>query len=926
MKGLVHPTHRPLPSGRLAFFFTDIEGSTSRWERFPDAMRTALAVHDRIVRDAIEGNGGTVFKTVGDAFCAVFATATAAIVASLDVQRDLARAAFEAVDGLAARIAIHVGRAEERDGDYFGATVNRVARVLAVAHGGQIVVTQAVVDDTRDDPSLACTFADLGDHRLRDLKQPERIAQVVANGVRREFPDLRSLGTYTNNLPLALTELIGRRVEIDEIRTMLDGNRLVTVTGTGGVGKTRVALAVAAELVDRYRDGVWFVDLSPLPNATYVVSAFGVAIGLGGKAENVESLVAHLRFKRTLLVVDNCEHVADIVANLASELLRSCDGVTILATSRERLVIDGERPYPLPSLAVPPPDSAIDLMRYDAYAFFIDRAIAAFSGNAISDDDRLLVGTICRRLDGIPFALELAAARTRVLTPKQIVERLDERLHLLSSANREKPARQQTIRALIDWTYDSLSNDERVLFERLATFAGGWTLDAAEAVCADGTLARHCILDVLGSLVDKSLVHPDLSTDRMRFGMHETTRAYALEKLVARDERRAMAAALARWIATLLETNDPAGATGTGSHAFSELAAENDNIRVALAWALDPDGDRHLAARIAASAARTWYDAGLATEGIAWIESLLPLVDDVRDPNRAAALWMGLARLTVARRSIEAATRALAIYERVDDSVGIASALVRLTFNYYQTREMDLARETIDRALALLQTIGRAESVAYAGALDVRGGLFLHLGRHGEARSSMEEALRLFLLAGEELGAARVRGNLAELAFARGDHAEALRYVDDAAATFHRLRSTSRECMSLVNAASYRLAVGDVDIAESSAHIAIRMANRIGDAQLSMTAIQHVACVEAARERYVEAAVLLGYVDAWFMSEGYEREWNEAGLRAGVAARLERHLDGSSAASAAAFGARLTFAEANERALASKSARRTRTA
>ena len=316
-----------------------------------------------------------------------------------------------------------------------------------------------------------------------------------------------------------------------------------------------------------------------------------------------------------------------------------------------------------------------------------------------------------------------------------------------------------------------------------------------------------------------------------------------------------------------------------------------------------------------------WYDAGLQAEGSRYIESLLSNADETRDPERVAALWMGLARITVARRSIDAAGRALAIYERLGDSLGIAFALVRLTFNYYQTREMDLARATIERALALLRDAGRAESVTYADALDVRGNLFLNLGHHDDARSSMEEALRLFTLAGEELGAARVRGNLAELSFARGDFETALRYVDEAAATFHRLRSTSRECMALVNAASYRLAVGDVDAAESAAHIAIRMASRIGDAQLSTTAIQHVACVEAARGRYVESAVLLAYVDTWFASEGYEREWSEAKLRNAVASTIDRNVEPGPRGVAAAVGARLTISEAAERALGSATVR-----
>ncbi len=474
------------PTGTVTFLFTDIESSTRRWEEQPDAMRVALAAHDDVLRAAIEARGGWLFKNTGDGVCAAFASARAAVDAAIDAQRALE---------LPVRMGIATGEAERRGDDYFGPPLNRAARVRGAGHGGQILAassTIALVDGFE--------LIDLGPHQLRDLSEPLQLFQVCADGLRRDFPPLKTLDRVPGNLPTQATSFVGRDTEVTAVHEALRAHRLVTLVGVGGVGKTRLALQTAAEVLDEYRDGAWLVELAPILDAAEltegVAAVFSVPPQAGGWRD---PLIQSLRGRQMLLVLDNCEHLLDEAASLVEAIIATCPGVTVLATSREALGVASEWAWPVPSLGLGA-DSAASIL-------FIERA-QAVAPDFDPDDEQEVVAEICRRLDGIPLAIELAAARVRAMSPSQIHARLDERFRLLTGSRRSME-RHQTLRHAVQWSHDLLNEVERRVLQRASVFAGSFSLAAATAVCgqdAQGNLDEFEILDVLDSLVRKSLI------------------------------------------------------------------------------------------------------------------------------------------------------------------------------------------------------------------------------------------------------------------------------------------------------------------------------------------------------------------------------------------------------------------------------------
>jgi class 3 adenylate cyclase len=423
-----------LPSGRVTFLLTDIEGSTQRWDRDRPAMERAVRRHDLVLRAAIETHRGHVFRAIGDTFCAVFARPEDAVAAILDAQRRLAAEDFTAVDGIRVRAAIHTGTADEYGGDYDGPALNRVARLVAIGHGGQVLLSGAsseLLDRALPDDVV---LHDCGDHRLRDLSRFERVFQLVAPGLPDEFPALRSLSVLPNNLPRMPNAFVGREREITELTGLLASNPLVTLVGSGGLGKTRISLHVAAQLIEETRDGVWFVELAPLTSGDYVPSTIAHALGitLPSGGDPVENLVRALKPKHLLLILDNCEHLVAPVARIVSALLRDCAGVRILASSRQALGVAGETSYRMPALGVPTALAAVMLtaeeaQNYPAIALFIERTRAVDQRFRVTDENAPIVADICRRLDGIALAIELAASRVKILTPRQLRDRLEER-------------------------------------------------------------------------------------------------------------------------------------------------------------------------------------------------------------------------------------------------------------------------------------------------------------------------------------------------------------------------------------------------------------------------------------------------------------------------------------------------------------------
>jgi predicted ATPase/class 3 adenylate cyclase len=579
VSAIPHPAgvHERLPSGTVTFAFTDIEGSTQRWDRDPAAMEDAIRRHDGLVRAALTEHQGHVFKTIGDAFCAAFARPEDAVAALLAVQRALGAEDFSAVEGVRVRAAIHTGTAEERDGDYFGPTVNRVARLLSIGHGGQVLISGVSAALVQGALPPQTTLRDLGEHRLKDLARPEHVYQLLGPDLRADFPALHSLDALRNNLPIALTSFVGRETEIAEITALLEGHRLVTLTGAGGIGKTRTSLQVAANLLDRWADGMWFIELAPFSSGNYIPSTvaqiFGLSLPIDG--DPVENLARAVKDKHALLVFDNCEHLVAPAARVVATLLRSCPKLSVLASSRQALGIAGEATYRLPTLAAP-----------TASALFAERAQAADQRFALSDDNAPIVADICRRLDGIPLALELAAARVKLLSPRQLRDRLDERFRLLTGGSRDVLPRQQTLRALIDWSHDLLDERERALFRRLAIFVNGFTLDGAVAVgsgAGDADLDEFEVFDVLASLVDKSLVLAEPASETLRYRLLESTRVYAAEKLTAAGERELCAGRHLRYLRDLFAAAQERFAqSGRRAELNAASAAELEDVRAAL--------------------------------------------------------------------------------------------------------------------------------------------------------------------------------------------------------------------------------------------------------------------------------------------------------------------------------------------------------
>ena len=613
------------PSGAVSFLFTDVEGSTRRWEQAPDQMRVALEAHDAILRSSIAAQDGFVFSTAGDAFAAAFQSPAEAVEAAAGAQRDLQSADWPEGEGLRVRMGVHTGVAQQRDDDYFGPTLNRAARLMSAAHGGQAVVsaaTKALVDEV---PLL-----DLGEHRLKDLSEPEHVWQLLIEGLATEFPPLRTLDAVPGNLPVSLASFIGREADIEALMAALEGNRLVTMTGVGGVGKTRLSLQVAADASHHYPQGVWFVELAPVRIGDAVPFQFLETLALEAEpGQSPLQTVAHgIGDGSVLLVVDNCEHVLEPAAAAIAELLGACPNLRVLASSRRTLGVAGEQVRPIQPLDASGANNA-------STQLFLDRAASADQSKDLTD--RLdVVADICARLDGVPLAIELAAARTRSMTPEDLASRLDERFRLLKGArSADGEERHKTLLSTIEWSHDLLDDDQKLLFERLSVFAGAFTLEAAEQICADDDLDEFDIVDLVDDLVDQSLLIADTSAKTARFRMLETIREFAGQQLgdqltVLRDRHADYHGSWAERIGRGIRSSREAAA-------LAELETGWADLRAA---AVHATGDLDLMARLLGPLAMDalWR---FRLEFGDWARAALTIADLEGATNEARAVFLG---------------------------------------------------------------------------------------------------------------------------------------------------------------------------------------------------------------------------------------------------------------------------------------------
>jgi predicted ATPase/class 3 adenylate cyclase len=586
---------RSLPSGTVTFLYTDIEGSTKLAQEHPHKWESLRARHHAILQGAMDAHNGYIFQIIGDAFCVAFPTAGDALRAAVKSQVDL-RAEDWRETPIRVRIGIHTGKAEvQEDGQYQGyVTLSHVQRLMSAGHGGQVLLSFASQELVQDELSEGLELRDMGEHRLKDFNRPEHLFQLNITGLPADFPPLNTLNSYRHNLPSQITSFIGREKEIEEVKHDLKDHRLVTLTGSGGTGKTRLALQVAADLLSSFPDGVWFVELAPLTNPGLIPQTIHTTLGLfeqQGKSF-LQMLLDFLREKTVLLLIDNCEHLIEACAQLTDTLLRHSTALKILATSREALGVKGELAWRVPSLSLPDPKKMTEfdgLTQYEAIRLFIDRAALANPHFTMTKDNAPVITQTCHRLDGIPLALELAAARLKALSVEQIAARLDDRFRLLTGGARTALPRQQTLRALIDWSYNLLSEKEKTLFRRLTVFVGGWTLEAAEAVCSDESIASFETLDSLSSLVDKSLITMQEVAGEARYRRLETIRQYAREKFFDTDE---VTAVRNRHLVWMLDWAEKMEEELEGIHqvlGLRQIKSELENVRSAIEWGSGTD-------------------------------------------------------------------------------------------------------------------------------------------------------------------------------------------------------------------------------------------------------------------------------------------------------------------------------------------------
>jgi predicted ATPase/class 3 adenylate cyclase len=769
----------PLATGTMTFLFADIEGSTRLWEEAPERMRPAQALHDAIARDGVRRHRGDVVKTTGDGMLAVFGDPLDAIAATLDLQQALADPEATAGVTLRVRCGLHAGVDERRDNDFFGRAVNRAARIMSAAHGGQVLVSEAVAALVRDRLPEGVALRDLGQVRLRDLARPEQIFQVLHPALRESFPALRALEATPNNLPQQATRFIWREKELAELNRLLASSRLLTLTGTGGCGKTRLSLQAAAESLERYPDGAWLVELAPLSDPGLLPQTVATVLCLKEEpAKPVrQTLVEYLKDKRLLLLLDNCEHLLDGCAKLADTLLRQCPRVTILASSREALGIDGEQAYRVPSLSLPDPKQAhtpASVAPFEAVQLFTDRALLARSDFQVTHQNAATLVSICHRLDGIPLAIELAAARVRSLSIEEIDRKLDQRFSILTGGSRTALPRQQTLRSLIDWSYDLLNDRERELLRGLAVFAGGWTLEAAEEVCAGDGVQDPDVLDLLTSLCDKSLVMVEQDNGSTRYRLLETVRQYARERLLESGSGAALRQTHRDYYLALAEEADPK-LVGTEQAAWlRRFEEEHDNLRSALEWS-HAARESVESLRFCGALQRFWRMRGHLSEGRQWCaralghaggEELTPVRAKALSAAGLLAYWLG--DYPAARALHE---ECLATWRQLGDQWGMAGSLNNLGMVARSQGDNASARTLYEDSLAIKRELGDQWGVG--ASLNNLGNLAADQGDFPASRPLHEESLAIWRKLGDRGGIATALENLGHVAYEQGDLASA---------------------------------------------------------------------------------------------------------------------------------------------------------
>ncbi len=747
-----------LSGGTVTFLFTDIEGSTKLLQRLGDDYASALADQRLILREAFEKYHGREIDTQGDSFFVTFNRSLEAVQAVIEAQRCLASHNWPQGATVRVRMALHTGEPKIGPTGYVGLDIHRAARICSAGHGGQVLLsgsTRALVEQSLPE---GASLRDLGEHRLKDLRAPEHLYQLIIAGLPADFPALNSLNAFPNNLPVQLTSFIGRVKEIEQVNRLLAHERLVTLVGAGGSGKTRLALQAVTGMVETFKDGAWFVDLAPLENPDFLVQTILAVLGLREDTgqSSIEIAVKYLRQRSSLLMLDNCEHLVEACALLAENLLRQCPSLKILATSREPLGIAGESLLLVPTLSLPdiqlisntPGDPLALIQLYEAVQLFVDRALQVQPDFRLQASNSLTVAQICQQVDGIPLAIELAVSRLRMMSVDQILTHLDDRFRLLTIGRRTALPRQQTLQALVDWSYDLLNAGERALFQRLSIFVGGWTLEAAEQVCSGGYIESAEILDLLTRLVDKSLVAAEpLKTTRYR--MLETIRQYALQKLQASAEDDQLHLRHLEYFAQFAARSGK-GLLGEDTNTWLAcLDQDRDNICAALGWSTEhrsAGGDPAL--QIAGDLWMWWHAHGRLNEGRYWIV-----------------------------RALESGHRR--------DSLR-AKALVSLGIMTWQLGEYPKSIRHVNESISILHELDSPDLLGLANATHILGHVLLDQKSYSPALSAFKESLEFYRQLNDFYYIGTLTSDLGMVAYHTGDYVQARRYQEESLAIFQK--------------------------------------------------------------------------------------------------------------------------------------------
>lgn len=889
----------------LTFLFTDIEGSTQMLARLGERYHGLLTEHRRIVREGLARHGGREADAAGDGFFCVFSSPRSCLAAVLEIQRNLSAHDWPEGEELRVRMGVHIGEASVDANEVVGLDVHRAARIAAAAHGGQVLVSGATAGVVGNDLAAGVVLRTMGFHRLKDLVGSEELFQLEAPGLEKDFPPISSLDNplLRHNLPAQATSFVGRVEELAEVSELVRAARLVTLTGSGGCGKTRMALQVGADLLDGSADGVWFCDLSPISDPGLVPSTVASALGVREDPTRplLDQVVEHLRDRQLLLVVDNCEQVIDVAAKLADALLRNCEQVHLLATSREPLVVDGEHVYRVPSLSLG--SSQEGLLSSDAVQLFAARARSHCPALVLDESSLPVVASICRHLDAIPLAIELAAARLRVLSPAEIEHRLADRFRLLTGGNRTALPRHQTLRAAIDWSYEALNERDRNVFDRLSVFAGGCGLEAVEAVCSE-RIEPYDVLDAVSSLVDKNLVQAAALESMTRYHLLETIRQYSGEHL-GEDPAGESAAksAHARFFLQLAAAAQPHLYGPDVDLWVARLGIDRDNLRTAGARLL-ATGTTEDVLRFAAALHRFWMQSGLLSDNLEHLEGALsrPDADEhpaltIRACNHAASVY-AYRNLAAAQRHIE---RGLSLANTCDDQAAVAALLRSGAWISYKRGEVDTALSTVEEALAAARRSGSGFEIA--ASLGNRGTFRRGARDPAGARADLTEAAEQYARLGDHAEEAVTLISLGYLELEQGNLEAARRHLEDGLASSPR--PVDRALLEQ-NLAQVALLQGEVVEAAALVASALTLSHEIGDVVTFASCAMDAAICVAGASKPGRVAELHGAADAMREDTGAVWESVEAALRADGHTRLRTDLGDKAFDAAYQAGKRLS--------------------